>query len=345
MQFVDLFAELETRGSARFIQQVHKIKSYLMKLLIRIIKIVFGITLFLMVLLILFFGHKDIPIDQLKEKYANESSSFIEVDEMNVHYRDEGNPLDSIPLLLIHGTGSSLHTYDVWASQLKKERRVIRMDLPAFGLTGPFPDREYSIKHYASFIEHFLSKLGVKKCIIGGNSLGGEIAWRFTLINPNMVQKLVLINAAGYPLASKSVPMAFKIARIPILNKMFTYITPRFMVQKSVENVYADKQKVTKELVDRYFDLSLRAGNRQAIVDRLTLKREAGHDDLIKNIQQPTLVLWGSEDLLIPVENARRFHDDLNNSTMVIMDKVGHVPMEELPLESLAILQMFLNTQ
>jgi len=129
-----------------------------MKLLIRIIKAVFAITLLLVLLLILFFGHKDIPVDQLKEKYANKASSFVEVDEMNVHYRDEGNPSDSIPLVLIHGTGSSLHTFDIWASELKKERRVIRMDLPAFGLTGPFPDGEYPIEQYVFFIEHFYPK-------------------------------------------------------------------------------------------------------------------------------------------------------------------------------------------
>ncbi|MCP4882421.1 MAG: alpha/beta hydrolase [Flavobacteriales bacterium] len=316
-----------------------------MKLLTRIIKAVVGITLLLVLLLILFFGHKDIPMDQLKEKYANEASSFIEIDEMNVHYRDEGNPSDSIPLVLIHGTGSSLHTFDVWASELKKERRVIRMDLPAFGLTGPFPDGEYPIEQYVFFIEHFLSKIGVNKCIIGGNSLGGEIAWRFTVKNPNTVQKLVLINAAGYPMTSKSVPVAFKMARLPVINKLFTFITPRFMVQKSVENVYADKEKVTEGLVDRYFDLSLRAGNRQAFVDRLSLERDAEPIDLIKNIEQATLILWGMEDLLIPVENAQLFHDDLPNNSLVIMDKVGHVPMEELPLESLAILQVFLNTQ
>ena len=316
-----------------------------MKLLIRIIKTVFGVALLLILMLILFFGHKDIPVDQLKEKYATEASSFISMDEMKVHYRDEGNPSDSIPLVLIHGTGSSLHTFDVWSSELKKEHRVIRMDLPAFGLTGPFPNGEYPIEQYVFFIEHFLSKIGVNKCIIGGNSLGGEIAWRFTVKNPTMVQKLVLINAAGYPMTSKSVPIAFQMARLPVLNKMFTYITPRFMVRKSVENVYADKKKVSEDLVDRYFDLSLRAGNRQAFVDRLSLERDAEPIDLIKNIEQPTLILWGTDDLLIPVENANRFHDDLPNNSLVIMDKVGHVPMEELPMESLAILQVFLRTQ
>lgn len=316
-----------------------------MKLLIRIIKTVFGTVLLLVLLLVLFFGHKDIPVDQLKEKYANESSSFLSMDEMKVHYRDEGNPSDSIPLVLIHGTGSSLHTFDIWASELKKEHRVIRMDLPAFGLTGPFPDGAYPIDQYVLFIEHFLSKIGVNECIIGGNSLGGELAWRFTLKNPALVQKLVLINAAGYPMTSKSVPLAFQMARLPVVNKMFTHITPRFMVRKSVENVYADKKKVTDELVDRYFDLSLREGNRQAFVDRLSLERKAEQIDLIKNIEQPTLILWGTEDLLIPVENAHRFHDDLPNNSLVIMDKVGHVPMEELPMESLAILQVFLRTQ
>jgi pimeloyl-ACP methyl ester carboxylesterase len=152
-----------------------------------------------------------------------------------------------------------------------------------------------------------------------------------------------LIDAAGYPLESKSIPIAFKIARIPILNKALTYITPRFLVKASVENVYADKTKVNDTLVDRYFDLSLRAGNRQALIDRMTLAFDSTTIPLIKNIKQRTLLLWGEQDMLIPTRYAYRFHDDLPNDTLVILKNAGHVPMEESPKESLAVLIEFLK--
>jgi pimeloyl-ACP methyl ester carboxylesterase len=244
---------------------------------------------------------------------------------------------------LIHGTGSSLHTFNDWSAELKHEFRVVRMDLPGFGLTGPFPNRNYSIQNYVVFVEHFLSSKGIKRCILVGNSLGGEIAWRFTVKNPEMVEKLILIDAAGYPTVSKSEPVAFKISRIPVLNKLFTFITPRSLVKASLENVYLDKMKVTQSLVERYFELALREGNRQAFVDRMTSVKDTSTIHLIKNIQQPTLVLWGEQDLLIPTYNARRFHDELPNDSLVILKNVGHAPMEESPHESLAPLLAFLK--
>jgi pimeloyl-ACP methyl ester carboxylesterase len=297
----------------------------------------------LVILIISFYGYRDIPLTELKAKYAQSPSAFISIDGMDVHYRDEGNPTDTIPIVLIHGTASSLHTFDNWTATLKNNRRVLRMDIPGFGLTGPFVNQQYSIANYASFIDHFLVVKGVKKCILAGNSLGGHIAWQFAVKYPDKVAKLILIDASGYPIESEDVPIAFKIASTPVLNKIMTFITPRFVVRSSVENVYADKTKVTDALVDRYFDLTLRAGNRQALVDRMKLEKVPNAFTLIKTIQQPTLILWGAEDLLITTQSAYRFQKDLPNSTLQILKNVGHVPMEESPQESLAAVLDFLK--
>jgi len=313
-----------------------------MTYLIKASKFLLVFAVFITIGVVLFFGHRDIPLNELKLKYTNSASSFISVDGMDVHFRDEGNQADSIPIVLIHGTGSSLHTFDVWTDNLKTSNRVIRMDLPAFGLTGPFPDRNYAIAHYTSFLKDFLTALKIKKCILAGNSLGGQIAWNFTLEQPDMVQKLILIDAAGYPTISKSVPIAFKLGQTPVLNKLLTYITPRFMVRASIENVYFDTSKVTDTLVERYFELTLRAGNRQAFVDRLRRSSDTNYTN-IKYIKQPTLILWGAQDLLIPVENAHKFHEYLPNNTLVILDGTGHTPMEESPVESLEFVTKFLK--
>jgi pimeloyl-ACP methyl ester carboxylesterase len=267
----------------------------------------------------------------------------MKVGELNVHYRDEGNQEDSIPLIFLHGTGSSLHTFDDWVSALKSERRIVRLDLPAFGLTGPFPDRNYSINHYVEFLDQFLTQLGIKECVLAGNSLGGQIAGAFTIQHPEMVEKLVLIDAAGYRFESKSAPIAFRLARMPVINKLLTFITPKFMARASVENVYFDKSKVSDSLVDRYFDLTLRAGNRQALVDRLTSNIDTFDIKDIRYLKQPTLILWGDQDMLIPVANAYRFHDDLPNDTLIILNQVGHVPMEEAPHKSLDAIMAFLK--
>jgi pimeloyl-ACP methyl ester carboxylesterase len=313
-----------------------------MNYLIKFLKIFLVLIISSAICILLFFVRLDMSLDELKLKYTNKHSSFISMNGMDVHFRDEGNQTDSIPIILIHGTGSSLHTFDTWVNNLKDSSRVIRMDLPAFGLTGPFPDQDYSISNYTSFLKEFLIALKVKQCVLAGNSLGGEIAWNFTLDQPHMVKKLILIDAAGQPETSKSVPIAFKLGQIPVVNKLLNYITPRFIVRASIEDVYSDKSKVTDSLVDRYLELTLRKGNRQAFVDRLKVSSNSNYNN-IKNIKQSTLILWGAEDLLIPVENAYKFERSIPNNVLVIMDDTGHVPMEESPLESIGFVTDFLN--
>jgi pimeloyl-ACP methyl ester carboxylesterase len=116
------------------------------------------------------------------------------------------------------------------------------------------------------------------------------------------------------------------------------------MVRASVENVYFDKSKVTDPLVERYFELTLGEGNRQAFVDRFKASGNADAYQNIKKIQQPTLVLWGAEDYLIPIENAYKFHEDLPHDTLVILEGTGHTPMEESPDKSLVPVLDFLKT-
>lgn len=297
----------------------------------------------LLVFICVTFGYRDIPLAELKETYAPPPSSFLTIDGLRVHYRDEGSHNEDIPIVLIHGTGSSLHTFEAWTQRLKHKQRVLRMDLPGYGLTDPFLDGNYTIEEYSDFIKKFLDKLGVDQCIMGGNSLGGHIAWRFTLKYTENVQKLILIDASGYPSRAKSTPLAFKIAQIPVLKNIFTFITPKFVARQSVENVYHDKHKVTNHLVDRYFELTLKTGNRQAFIDRLSFDNTSEVYQKIPQILQPTLVLWGEQDGLIPVENAHRFHRDLPNDTLVILKYTGHVPMEERPSESLEAVETFLR--
>jgi len=309
----------------------------------KIIKLILLGIGFLILLIVLFFGYQDISLEDLKAKYAPVPSSFISVDGMDVHFRDEGDVTDSIPIVLIHGTGSSLHTYNDWTSKLIMDHRVVRMDLPGYGLTGPIPHRDYSINNYVVFLKHFLETLGIESCVLAGNSLGGRLAWNFTAEYPNMVEKLILIDASGYPSKAKSTPLAFKIAQTPIIKNIFTFITPRFIAKASVENVYEDKTKVTKKLVDRYFELTLREGNRQAFIDRFRIPSDTNSHKKIKLIAQRTLILWGEQDKLIPLKMAYQFHNDLANDTLVILKDVGHIPMEESPVQSLAPVISFLK--
>ena len=315
-----------------------------MKKSLKIFKIALIALGVLTVVLLLTFGKRDIPLNILKEKYAaaNTTSTFVEVDKMQIHLRDEGRTDDTLPIVLLHGTGSNLHTWDVWAATLTETHRVIRLDLPAYGLTGPSPTGIYSAQFYSDFIHHFLQKMGVKRCILTGNSLGGSIAWHTAAAYPDDVARLILIDAAGYPTASKSLPIAFQLAKIPIVNKLLTFITPRSVIQKSLETAYFDKSKVTDALIDQFFDMACREGNRQAFVDNLNLQK-TDDSQKIKTLQQPTLILWGAHDVMIPVENAHRFHADMPNDTLLIFNNLGHVPMEENGQKTVDAIRFFVK--
>jgi len=295
-----------------------------------------------LIALIASFYRADIPVTELRAKYANPASRFTAIAELDVHFRDEGPRTDTVPLVLIHGTGASLLTWDGWVNELGAERRIIRLDLPAYGLTGPNATGNYSPAYYDSFLHQFLTAIGVRRCDLAGNSLGGAIAWRVALEHPEKVRRLVLVDAAGYPLESRSVPLAFRMARMPVLKDWLTYITPRSLIERSIKSVYADDRRVTDALVDQYYDMALRAGNRKAFVNRFAAKPDSAWTRMA-TIRTPTLVLWGAQDGLIPVDYAHRFHRDLPNDTLVIMPDAGHVPMEELPVESARIVRAFLR--
>jgi len=278
------------------------------------------------------FGQRDIPVEKLKLKYATGASSFMPLMGMQVHYRSEGNPADSLPLVLIHGTSSSLHTWDSLVKILTAttHKRIIRMDLPAFGLTGPNPENKYPSAYYTLFIDSFLQALHINKCILGGNSLGGAIAWQYAVAHPDKVSQLVLIDAAGYPIKNEKGSLGFKIASMPIINNLLLVVTPKSLVKKSLETVFYEPALVTEAIVTRYHEMLLSAGNRRAALS-LFQNRAVQDATTIKTITAPTLILWGDQDQLISVANAYSFQKDLKNNSIVILKNVGHIPMEEAP--------------
>ena len=280
--------------------------------------------------------------EELKKEYTNEASKFIEIDGMQVHYRDEGQ---GFPIVLVHGTASSLHTWNDWTKDLKKKYRVIRMDLPAFGITGPNKNADYSIENYTYFLQQFLMKINVAKFHLAGNSLGGNIAWNYAAEHPEQIEKLILIDASGLP-TNKPQPAVFKMAKTPVLSSLFLYVTPKFFIKKNMEEVYADNSKVTDAIITRYHKMALRVGNRQAFIDRAKTDFKLGAKanlEKLKSIQTPSLLIWGAQDSWIPLDNGKQMDRMLTNSKLVILENSGHVPMEENPAESLEALNGFLE--
>ena len=284
----------------------------------------------------------DRSAEEIEALYADSSSRFADIMGMRVHYRYDVHPGDSTPLVLVHGTSSSLHTWDSIVPELKNDRSILRMDLPGFGLTGPSPDRVYGLDVYHRVLDSLFDRLGIRRCILGGNSLGGLVAWTYALHDSNRVQGLVLIDAAGYPRGKEAGNIGFKLAAMPGVGRVLSKFTPRILIQKSLEGSYGNTARINDALVDRYYDLLLREGNRDAVIDMFASRRQAQHER-IASIRKPTLIIWGDRDRLIDVSNAYRFQQDIPGSRLLVIPGSGHVPMEESPKEVTDEIRRFLS--
>jgi pimeloyl-ACP methyl ester carboxylesterase len=288
------------------------------------------------------------PVATLVARWAPPPSDFIEVKGQLVHVRDEGPRSDAPPLLLLHGTSSSLHTWEGWVATLRRTRRVVSFDLPGFGLTGPFAGRydpdDYRGDTYARFVLDLMDALKIGRAVIAGNSLGGEVAWRAATLAPARFERLILVDAAGYALAPQDVPLGFRLAYVPLISRVSEHLLPRALVASSVHSVYGDPSRISDALVDRYFELTLREGNRHALGLRLQQLEPGAQAERIRTITMPTLILWGGRDRLIPTADGRRFAAEIRGAQLVVFDELGHVPHEEDPARTLPPVLAFLET-
>jgi len=287
----------------------------------------------------------------LERRYTNGDSAFLDLGDVQMHYRDEG-PRDAPVVVALHGSCSSLHTWDGWAERLSDRFRVVRLDMPGFGLTGPRESR-HTLEGLIESVGALCDELGLEEVAVAGNSLGGGIAWRLAVERPDLVERLVLVDAGGATLLSH-IARHYRTLGVEFLTR---YATPRMAVRMLLRDAYGDTAKVTENLVTRYYDLLLHSGNRRAVMDLASNYREDhfpperpvpgtdrvalpstydpspsvldGYD--IADVSVPTLFQWGSEDTWLPESFGRDLAAHVPDSQFVTYEGVGHVPMEESP--------------
>jgi pimeloyl-ACP methyl ester carboxylesterase len=279
----------------------------------------------------------DIPVTELEAKYFTPQSSYLTVQDSKVHVRQQGA---GPTIFLLHGSFASLHTWDGWEKELSKNFKTISLDFPGHGLTGPNAANRYSTDDYEALVFALADQLKIDTFYVAGNSMGGQVAWKMALHRPERVKKLILVDAAGYwRISTDSIfkthnrPFIFKLLQNDWVASTMIKITPRFLFKINLRQVYGNPGKVKNEEVDRFYDLLLREGNRASTMQRL---RQPGKDlqDSIKHIQVSTLIIWGAKDAWIPVANAYHFNKDIKTSETKIFPQAGHVPMQEIPNET-----------
>lgn len=308
---------------------------------------VVGVLIVLTVLLLAISRAPDRPVETLVARWAPPPSDFVEVQGQIVHLRDEGPREDALPIILVHGTSASLHTWEGWVQALKRERRIVTFDLPGFGLTGPYStpraEHTYASDEYARFVLALADQLKIGRFVVGGNSLGGDVSWRVASLAPQRVHQLVLVDAGGPPFVPEHIPLGWQIARVPVLNKALEWVLPRSVVAEGLAVAYGDPSRITPELIDRYYELTLREGNRRALVECLKHWRPGQDAERIATLRTPTLILWGRRDKLIPLSAGEHFARVIPGSQLVVFDELGHVPQEEDAARTVLPVRVFLG--
>src|SRR4051812_886338 len=229
---------------------------------------------------------------EVEARRAAPPSRFVEVDGLRVHYRDRGTgPV----IVLLHGSNASLFTWEAWAADLARDHRVVTLDLPGHGLTGPDARARYRPVEMAAFLDQFVGTLGIARFTLAGNSMGGGVAWRYTILHPERVERLILVDSTGLP-REEPPPFAFRMFTTPGIGRLVRWISPRTLLASSVRDTYGDPTRVSESRIELYDDILLRAGNREATRRRFVAGESDEMSGRLGEIHVPTLILWGTRD-------------------------------------------------
>lgn len=277
------------------------------------------------------------PLSELTQKYTDQTSRFVSVEDLVIHYQDEGQ---GEVVLMLHGEHSSLHVWDAWADKLSQSFRVVRLDLPGHGLTGPAKNdnASYDLDYMLRIVDEFMLKLGLDELPIHmvGASYGGFVTWNYALQNPGMLDSMVLVDATGF---DQELHDVLSYNTIPVLAGLNSMTLPRYKVKSRLETLYYEEDRITKDVVRQTQDMMLRQGNRDAFIQvarQMKDQLEEGNNesDQIKYIDTPALVMWGEADEWTQLRIMKQFKTHLPNMTLVSYEGVGHLPMQELPVQT-----------
>lgn len=277
----------------------------------------------------------------LEAAYLERPAHMIDVAGTRLHVRDTG-PRAGPTVILLHGFGAHLQTWDGWAVELEKKHRTIRFDMPGAGLSPPDITGDYSDARALILLNALMTQLGVERASLIGNSLGGRIAWTFAAMHPDRVDKLILVSPDGF--ASLGFEYG-KPPNVPAILNVMKYTLPKWMLKSNLAVAYSDPAKLSAETLQRYHDLMLAPGARAALIERMKQTVLAKPQPLLTKITAPVLLVWGEDDAMIPRANAADYQAILPGATLVTLPGVGHLPQEEAPAETAPIILDFLDAE
>ncbi len=274
----------------------------------------------------------DTDKDAMIAKYGGAQAKFVQMaGGANIHYRDQG-PKDAPAIIMIHGMSSHLQTWEPLIEKMEQEYRILSLDLPGFGLTGPNPTGKYGPDIYIEAVLTLMNTANIDKAVIAGNSMGGLTAWRMGLSHPDRINGLVLLNPSGAPgIGKEKGNLAFTLMNSSIGKALMPHFTPKAVVKQSILQSVERDDIVTDEMIERYYELTRYPGNRLASLEAMKNSNDPSAWSKISTLDMPVLILWGREDQLLGVSRAEQFARELEHEKLIIYENVGHLPMEEVP--------------
>ena len=261
----------------------------------------------------------------------------------NVNYAEMG-PESGKALLLVHGLSGAWQNWLENVPHFARDHRVVAMDLPGFG-QSPMPDWEISVEAYGRFIYEFCDALGIRTCTIVGNSMGGFISAEAVTHQPERFEKLVLISAAGISHVRMrrqpaEVAARMGIATAPMTIRLFDRGLRRPGLRRALfGGLFHAPQLLRTELLYEFFH---NGTGKPGVLP--AVRGLIGYDilDRLEDVEVSTLIVWGRNDHIVPPNDASGYGQRLRNSSTVIFDKTGHVPMAERPVRFNRVLETFL---
>jgi pimeloyl-ACP methyl ester carboxylesterase len=294
--------------------------------------------------LIAAFRDPDIPSAMLVAKYGQGASQFVTLPSgANIHYRDQGLRTGPV-IVLLHGSNASLHTWEPWVARLGDQFRVLSLDLPSHGLTGPIPGDDYSQAGMVKVVDEFTTAMKLAPFALGGNLAPHRVAARFAIEHPQRLTHLILVDAGGMPTKAERDPgLGFRLARMPVVQNLMLYVTPRNVFEDTLKTAIVDDKLVTAEMVDRHWELNRREGNRAASLKRFQMPFDTFVQDNAAKITTPTLILWGELDTLTPPDMGEAYAGAIKGSRLIVYNNIGHILMEEAADDSAQAVREFLT--
>lgn len=293
----------------------------------------------------------DIPYETLDARYASPASRFADLEPgLRIHYRDQGRP-DGPPLVLVHGFAASLYAWEPWVAELGSRYRIVTLDLPGHGLTRTPKGYQMNGADQVAAVDGVTRLLGIERFALGGNSMGGGVAWRYAMTHPERLTALILVDAAGPPSSDEAAepkgekpPVAFQLLANPAGRALLRNTNPRLVAGQGLRSAYVDEALVTPALIDRYAAMARAPDRRRMLTSGRSEDRSSPPPAAFRAITAPTLVLHGEADTVIGVDAGRALAQAIPGARLITYPGVGHVPMEQAPARSARDVDAFLQT-